>query len=85
MKTAALPPFYRKRNPDGDGSVEISGELKKWHKVTLTLDGPYAHELDNSPNPFLDRAMDVIFTHSSGSLSYTVPGYFAADGAAGDT
>jgi hypothetical protein len=34
--------------PSGDGSVSISGELKQWHKVTLTLDGPFAHERDRS-------------------------------------
>jgi hypothetical protein len=42
------------RQADGKGTVTISGELKQWHKVTLTLDGPYAHELDNEPNPFTD-------------------------------
>jgi hypothetical protein len=29
---------------DGSGSVTISGELKQWHNVTLTLDGPFAKE-----------------------------------------
>ena len=51
------------RQADGDGSVRISGELKQWHKVTLTLDGPYAHELDNAPNPFVNYEMNVTFTH----------------------
>ena len=68
------------RKADGKGAVEISGELKEWHKVTLTLDGPYAHELDNEPNPFTDCSLTVAFTHESGSPKYTVPGYFAADG-----
>ena len=74
-----------KRMPDGDASVEMSGELKQWHKVTLTLDGPFAHELDTDNNPFTDYNMMVTFTHSSGSPSYKVPGYFAADGNAGET
>ncbi len=34
---------------DGDGSLKISGELNEWHKFTLTLDGPFAHELDLDP------------------------------------
>jgi len=63
----------------------VSGELKQWHKVTLTLDGPQAKETDNDPNPFADFRMDVTFTHESGSPSYTVPGYFAADGDAANT
>jgi hypothetical protein len=63
----------------------VSGELKQWHKVTLTLDGPQAQETDNDTNPFTDYRMDVTFTHESGAPSYKVPGYFAADGNAGET
>lgn len=70
---------------DGDGAIEISGELKQWHKVTLTLDGPRAGQRDNEPNPFTDYRMIVTFTHESGSPRYAVPGYFAADGRAADT
>ena len=64
---------------------EITGELKQWHKVTLTIDGPSAHETNNAPNPFLDYRMMVTFTHESGPPSYRVPGYFAADGNAART
>ena len=70
---------------DGDGSITIDGELKQWHKVTLTLDGPFAHELDESPNAFTDYNMTVTFVHESGKYRYTVPGYFAADGNAAET
>ena len=73
------------RRPDGDGSVAISGELKQWHKVTLTVDGPFAHERDTSPNPFTDYNMTVTFRHASGSPLYSVPGYFAADGDAAES
>ncbi len=69
----------------GDGSVKITGELMTWHKVTLTLDGPFANETDDAPNPFTDYRMDVTFTHQAGDLHYTVPGYFAADGNAGNS
>ncbi len=68
------------RQPDGHGSVTISGELAQWHKVTLTIDGPFAHERDSAPNPFTDYRLTVAFTHESGGPSYNVPGYFAADG-----
>ena len=67
--SAALPP-----------GVEVGGELKQWHKVTLTLDGPAAKEQDTAPNPFTDYDFTVTFTHASGAPSYRVPGYFAADG-----
>jgi hypothetical protein len=66
-------------------NVEISGELKQWHKVTLTLDGPQASETDTAPNPFTDYSMTVTFTHESGEPEYAVPGYFAADGNAAET
>ena len=78
----AEPPAARK---GGDGSAAVTGELKQWHKVTLTLDGPFADELDTDPNPFTDYRMTVTFGHESGSPVYRVPGYFAADGDAGNT
>lgn len=66
-------------------SVAISGDLKQWHNVVLTMDGPEAHELDTLPNPFLDYEMTVTFSHESGEPVYRVPGYFAADGNAGES
>lgn len=69
---------------DGDGSVEISGERRIWHVITLTVDGPWAEE-QGEMNPFTDIAMKVAFTHESGSPSYLVLGYFAADGKAAET
>ncbi len=68
-----------------DGDVTISGELKTWHPVTLSMEGPQANERDQLPNPFMDYAMFVVFAHESGTPVYTVPGYFAADGDAGNT
>ncbi len=63
-------------------SAEISGELKKWHKVTLTFDGPETEEL-HTYNPFLNYRLDVTFR--TGTKTYVVPGYFAADGNAAET
>jgi hypothetical protein len=63
----------------------VSGELRQWHKVTLTFDGPFARERDAGPNPFLDYRLAVRFAHESGRHAYDVPGYFAADGNAGET
>lgn len=64
------------------GEVDVTGELKKWHKVTLTFEGPDANEFPG-PNPFLDYRLSVFFTN--GSRCYIVPGYYAADGNAGET
>jgi hypothetical protein len=63
-------------------TVEISGELKIWHKVTLSFTGPELAEYGN-PNPFLDYRLNVTF--SKGNKKYHVPGYFAADGNAAET
>ena len=65
--------------------TRITGELRQWHKVTLTLDGPSARETDTAPNPFTDYRFEVTFRHESGSPEYHVPGYFAADGNAANT
>jgi hypothetical protein len=70
---------------EGSGAVTVTGELKQWHKVTLTLAGPQASESDQQTNPFLDYRMTVTFAHESGTQRYVVPGYFAADGNAGNT
>jgi len=64
------------------GKVKITGELKAWHKVTLTFDGPKTSE-DATPNPFLDYRLNVFFT--KGDECYIVPGYYAADGNAGQS
>jgi hypothetical protein len=66
----------RTNAPDG---AAVSGELRRWHKVTLTLNGPESAETA-SPNPFTDYRLDVTFAHESGAPSYVVPGYFAGDG-----
>ena len=68
----------------GSGNVSLSGEAKRWHKLNLTLDGPTASET-GTPNPFADYRMTVVFTHPATGLTYSVPGYFAADGNAADT
>ena len=60
----------------------ISGELKLWHDIVLTFDGPAASETSN-PNPFLNYRLNVIFRR--GTKTVVVPGYFAADGNAAET
>lgn len=64
--------------------VNISGELKKWHKVTLDFKGPQASEKDEY-NPFLNYRLDVTFSHKKSGKSYRVPGFFAADGNAANS
>lgn len=70
--------------PASGGDAVISGELKKWHKVTLSFAGPNTSE-SASPNPFTDYRLNVSFTHLGSGKTYTVPGYYAADGNAANT
>ena len=58
--------------------------LKRGNKLTLTFEGPQTSELD-SINPFLHYRLNVTFSHSESGQAYSIPGYFAADGNAGET
>ena len=63
-------------------SPTLSGELRTWHRVSLTFNGPNSSETA-SDNPFADYALQVTFT--SGDKTYVVPGFYAADGDAAQT
>lgn len=60
----------------------LEGSLRKWQPITITFDGPQTSERDDR-NPFLDYSLVVNFVN--GDNSYTVNGYFAADGNAADS
>ncbi len=60
----------------------VTGQLKKWHPLSITFRGPLTSE-NASPNPFVDFRLDVTFQH--GERNVVVPGYYAADGRAGET
>ncbi|MCL5280430.1 MAG: DUF5060 domain-containing protein [Planctomycetes bacterium] len=66
----------------GQGTVIVAGEMKQWHDIVLTFDGPQADEA-GEPNPFLNYRLEVTFAQSQ--KQYVVPGYYAADGNAGQT
>ncbi|MEM9885367.1 MAG: DUF5060 domain-containing protein [Bacteroidota bacterium] len=78
LLSTAMVLFNCKSKP----SVDIQGELKKWHRVTLVFDGPETSELAEV-NPFLNYRLDVTFT--KGDKNYVVPGFYAADGDAAET
>jgi hypothetical protein len=62
--------------------IEITGEFLQWHKVTFVIQGPETSEWAEE-NPFLDYKVEAVF--SQGNKTYNVPGYYAADGNAGET
>ena len=66
----------------GFGQGLVTGELKKWHKVTITFDGPNTAETA-TPNPFRDYRLAVTF--SKGPSRHVAQGYYAADGNAAES
>ncbi len=64
------------------GDLENPGNLKKWHMVEITFDGPSRNETNAAT--FTDYRLDVRFTPPGGP-SFWVPGFFAADGDAADS
>jgi hypothetical protein len=65
-------------------AVTISGELQRWHKLTLNFDGPATDE-SAEPNPFTDYRLTVTFKHVASGELRVVPGFFAADGKAAES
>ena len=63
---------------------DVTGELKQWHRITVTFDGPQTNEAA-SKNPFTDYRLVVTFTHTGSGAIYEVPGFFAADGNAAES
>lgn len=68
--------------PSCSNTGQISGELKKWHRLALTFAGSTTSETAD-PNPFLHYRLNVTFKY--GDHTCVVPGFYAADGNAGET
>jgi len=79
---AQIKPPQRPDSPKESEAVQISGELKQWHRVSLTFQGPETGETAQ-PNPFRDYRLQVEFR--CGQRRYVAPGFYAADGNAGQT
>ncbi len=84
VKVGKLPGAFATRKTTAVKPVVVTGELKKWHKVTLNCNGPETSETA-TPNPFRDYRLNATFTHAESGKVYTVPGYYAADGDARNT
>ncbi len=67
-------------DPDPAETADIT--VAKWQKISLDFAGPETNETDET-NPFTDYRLDVTFTN--GDYELTIPGYYAADGDAGET
>jgi len=60
----------------------VTGELKQWHRVTVTIDALDTSETAEH-NPFRDCRLVVAF--SNGSKTHVVQGFYAADGNAAES
>jgi hypothetical protein len=67
-------------SPEKLVTVDVSKGV--WQPTTLTVLGPMSDE-SADPNPFLDVRLDVTF--ENGTKAVTVPGFYAADGSAGES
>jgi len=66
-------------------NIVITGDSTDRHTMTFTIKGPNVSETGN-PNPFTDYKLMISFKYMlSGAEHYVVPGYYAADGNAGQT
>lgn len=65
-----------------NAEADLTGELKKWHRVEFSFEGPETSEMAED-NPFLNYRLNVTFENQG--KSYTVPGFYAADGNAAET
>lgn len=58
----AVSPTHSQPNQTPATVVTLSGAQKKWHPLIIDFTGPYAQEIDDAPNPFLDYRLQVSFT-----------------------
>lgn len=63
---------------------KLEGELKLWHRITVSFQGPDTSE-DANPNPFTDYRLTVDFRHTASGRTVRVHGFYAADGVAAET
>jgi CubicO group peptidase (beta-lactamase class C family) len=72
------------QNANPAAGAVLTGERQQWHRVSLTFVGPETAETAD-PNPFFHYRLNVTFTHLVSGEQRVVPGFFAADGQAGET
>jgi hypothetical protein len=73
--------LFAQPNPD----IIVSGDTTNRHTITLTIKGPASSET-GTPNPFTDYKLTLKCQYMlSGAERYFIPGYYAADGNAGET
>ncbi|MCU0362658.1 MAG: DUF5060 domain-containing protein [Bacteroidales bacterium] len=79
---AILLPFVIAVSCDSSSIPVIEGDMKTFHKITITVNGPETSEYDTI-NPFTDYRMEAEFRKGDEAIS--VPGYYSADGNAAET
>ncbi len=64
--------------------VVVPANPIQWQPVEIRFQGPFLSETSSNPNPFLFYRLNVTFTGPA-DQEYTVPGFFAGDGAGGSS
>ncbi|MEO0651166.1 MAG: DUF5060 domain-containing protein, partial [Planctomycetota bacterium] len=64
---------------DLPGPARLFGSTVAAQKLEIWVDGPDTDVFSDTPNPFLDRRLDVTFRRPDGS-EQVVPGFYAGDG-----
>ncbi len=62
----------------------VTGTTKMYHRASVNFVGANTSE-NASPNPFVDRRLNVLFIHLPTGTPMVVPGFYAADGQASET
>jgi hypothetical protein len=63
----------------------LGGERAVWHVLELSFQHDQVLSEGGTPNPFFDFRLDVVFDHPASGVSYSVPGFYDADGDAANT
>jgi hypothetical protein len=81
LLTGCFLALYAHSNPN----IIITGDTTDRHTMTFAIKGPDVSEA-GATNPFTDYKLIVAFQYVlSGGERYKIPGYYAADGNAGET
>ena len=66
----------------GSGALVLQGSLHAYQPLEVRFEGAWASATSNSPNPFLDTRLQLVFS-GPGARRFEVPGFFAGDGQGG--
>ena len=82
MHCASINENSLRRKGKMQTTAMISGALRAWGSVVLDFEGAL---LSEAPETFRNYRLDLRFEHDESGQAIVVLGYFAADGASGES